>query len=564
MVANNINRYISRVLSGERHAGEMEALAVRRHLSDLDKSQQGKYPYTFDQDEAALACSFFSLLKHFKGEWAGEVFELEDWQAFIVWCIFGWVKKSDGTRRYTYVDIEVARKNGKTTLAAGIALYMMVMDGESGAEIYSAAVDREQARICWDAAWHIAKKSPALSQYLRFYRHSLVMESTASSFKTLSRDSGNKDGLNPHCTICDERHAWKTNELFDVIKSGLGARRQPLVLSITTAGFDMDAPYFKDLAVMRDILRGNKEQDNWFIMIFEPDKGDDWKDEITWQKANPNYGISVNKDYFEKELQDAVNKGGTTEVNFKTKNLNMWVDAPDVWVPDEVVAKCNQPIDLTALVGKPCYAGLDLASHRDINALALFFPDEPTHPFIFRFWVPEAMLEAEGDRADYKHWVDQGWLTVTPGDMIDIDLMVADMLSELLRYDVKNLSFDPYKAYHGVVQGLENGGLSDILDPYTQNIANMSEPSKEIERMLVTGGINLCGNPVIRWMLRNVVMYTDANQNIRPDRRRATGKIDGVVAAINAVGGWLSLTAGQRKKEIYTEHSLRVVKINRK
>ena len=558
---SKVDGYINDVLSGKRVAGKMEILAIKRHIKDLEKAKKSSYPFKFDKEKATLGCSFFSLLEHFKGEWAGKPFELEGWQAFIVWSIFGWVKKIEETRRFIYADIEVARKNGKTTLAAGVALNMMLMDGESGAEIYSAAVDREQAKICFEAAWHIAQKSKSLSQYLHFYKHSIVMESTASSFKTLSRDSGNKDGLNPHCTICDERHAWKTNEMFDVIKSGLGARKQPLVLSITTAGFDMNAPYFKDLRVMRDILRGVKEQDNWFIMIFEPDKGDDWKDEKTWIKANPNYGVSVSKSYFADELQDAINKGGTTEVNFKTKNLNMWVDAPDVWIPDEIVSKNNFDFNLEELDGQECYAGLDLASHKDINALALYFPNVLTQPVRFLFFVPEVKIIENEDKADYRLWREQGWLIATPGDVIDMEIMSDIILKELKKYNIKNLSFDPYKAYHGLIQALENGGLSEVLDHYTQSIANMSEPSKEIDRMLRKHEFNFLDNPVIRWMFRNVTMYQDANENIRPDKRRSSGKIDGVVSLINAVGGYISLNAN--KKEIYKEHTLRVVSLNR-
>lgn len=555
-----VEEYINSVIDGSRIAGKYEILAVKRHLKDLKRSKKGEFDFIFSEEKAKLAISFFSLLHHFKGEWAGQQFKLEGWQAFIVWCIFGWVDKK-GYRRFNYADIVVARKNGKTTLAAGIALYMMVLDGESGAEIYSAAMDMAQAKICWEAAREIARKSPAIASYLQFYQYSIIMESSASSFKPLSRDSKNKDGLNPHCAICDERHAWVTNDLFDVIKSGLGARRQPLVFSITTAGFNMDAPYFKDLRVMQDILKGIKEQDNWFIVLYQPDKGDDWKDEKTWIKANPNYGVSVSKSYFADELQDAINKGGTTEVNFKTKNLNMWVDAPDVWIPDELVSKNNFEFDLKELDGQECYAGLDLASHKDINALALYFPKVKTCPVKFLFFVPEIKILDNEDKADYRVWREQGWLVATPGDVIDIDIMSEIIMKELRKYNVKNLSFDPYKAYHGLIQALENGGMSDILDEYTQNIANMSEPSKEIDRMIRKQELNFLDNPVIRWMFRNVTMYQDANENIRPDKRRSSGKIDGVVSLINAVGGYISLNA--EKKEIYKEHTLRVVSLKK-
>jgi len=552
-----VEKYIDSVISNKRKSGRYEKLCVDRYLNDLKKKN---WDFCFSEEAALKALLFFNVLKHFEGEWAGQDLDLEGWQAFIVWNIFGWLKKN-GKRRFTYADILVARKNGKTTLAAGIGLYMLTLDEERGAQVFSAAVDKGQAGICWSAAREMSRISKPLKSLLKHYHSSIVVEATVSSFKPLSKETKNKDGLNPHCAICDERHAWKTNEIYDVIKSGMGARSQPLILSISTAGFDMDAPYFKDMKVMYEILEGAKSRENQFIMIYQPDKGDDWKDPITWEKANPNYGISVSKDYFHGELEDAINKGSTTEVNFKTKNLNLWVDAPDVWISDEVVAQNNGGTTEDDLLGEECYAGLDLASHVDINAAALYFPNLPGKPVRFIFFIPEAKIRDNEDRADYKLWQELGLLIVTPGEMIDIDLMVSYLLKEFKKYNLKNLSYDPYKAYHGVIQGLQNGGIADILDEYTQNISNMSEPSKEIQRLLLGKGFDFMNNPVIRWMFRNVTMYQDANGNIRPDKRKSSGKIDGVVALINAVGGFMSVSAEERSKQAYVTHGLRVVSL---
>jgi phage terminase large subunit-like protein len=553
-----IEQYIDSVETGKRSAGRYEIRAIARYRSDLKKKN---WDYHFSEEAGMQALLFFNALKHFEGEWAGQDLGLEGWQAFIVWNIFGWLKKN-GKRRFTYADILVARKNGKTTLAAGIGLYMLTLDGERGAQVFSAAVDKGQAGVCWGAAKEISKASKPLRSILKHYHSSIIVESTVSYFKPLSKETKNKDGLNPHCAICDERHAWPTNAIFDVIKSGMGARSQPLVLSISTAGFDMDAPYFKDMQVLYDILDGKKSKDNQFIMIFQPDKDDDWKSPETWEKANPNYGISVKEDYFAGELEDALNKGGTTEVNFKTKNLNLWVDAPDVWISDDVIGENNFGTEEDELLGEECYAGLDLASHVDINALALYFPNHPNKPFKFLFFVPESKLDADDpNHENYKLWKKEGFLITTPGEMIDIDLMVDIILKELKKYNVKNLAFDPYKAYHGVIQGLIKGGIEEILDEYTQNIANMSEPAKEIQRLLIARSVDLMHNQVIRWMFRNVAMYKDINGNIRPDKRKSSGKIDGVVSMIDAVGGFLSLSAEQNSKEAYSAHSLRVISL---
>lgn len=529
--------YIESVISGTRKAGQLEILAIKRHLNDLENAtERGLY---FDEKKAKIALSFFTLLKHYKGEKAGTEFELEGWQCFIVWSLFGWMRKG-GIRRFNYANVEVARKNGKTTLAGGIALFMLLLDGEAGAEIYSAAVDKEQARLCWESSRMMVDNSPALSKYLKCFRASIVSEKTASSYKPLSRDSGNKDGLNPHCAICDERHAWKTDEMYNVIKSGMGARKQPMIFSITTAGFDMMSPYYCSRAVMINILEGVKIQDNTFVLIFAPDKNDDWKDSSTWEKSNPNIGVSVSLEYLENELTDAINKGSTTEVNFKTKNLDMWVDAPDVWIQDEKVLRCDYGTLEDDLTGQECWGGIDLASHVDINSLALYFPNLPHPVFRFYFWIPEGKVLQKEDRVDYRQWIKEGWVNVTPGDVIDIDFMVADLSGILKKYDVKNISFDPAKAYHGVIQGLQKEGFDNILDEFGQGIQNMSEPTKKVEADVTAGVVDLMNNPVIRWMFRNVVVYRDANDNIKLDKKRSIEKIDGVVTMAMAYGGYMS------------------------
>lgn len=546
--------YIDRVMSGARVAGRYERLAVERHLRDLrDATEKMLY---FDEKEAKKAMAFFALLKHYTGEWAGRELVLEDWQCFIIWCLFGW-HRVGGVRRFNYATVEMARKNGKTTFAAGIALYMMMMDGEPGAQVYSAAVDREQAKACWETAKQMVGMSGALSKYLKTYSGSIAMESTASFFKPMSRDTKNKDGLNPHCAICDERHAWQTDDVFNVIKSAMGARRQPLIFTITTAGFNMDGPYYQARRVAIDVLEGVKEQDNEFAIIFCPDKEDDWKSREAWEKANPNLGVSVSYEYMERELQDAVNKGGTTEVNFKTKNCNMWVDAPDVWISDDIIQANNRGVTEEELEGMECYGGLDLASHVDINAMALYFPE--VQAVRMWFWIPEGKVLEKEDKVDYRRWKEGGWITVTPGDVIDIDYQVADIAKICQRYDVRNLSFDPAKAYHGTIQGLQRAGLDDILDEYGQSIMNMSEPTKRLEALLRGRELDLMENPVLRWMFRNVAIYRDPNDNIKLDKRKSIEKIDGVVALVDALGGMMSEEA--EKKVLYRNHGLRTLRM---
>lgn len=541
-----VDKYISDVQSGLRIAGKLEILTVKRHISDLNNSVEMRL--FFDVKSASKAFAFFSLLKHSKGEFAGSDFILSPWQAFIIYCLFGW-KRADGSRRFRYAYVEVARKNGKTTFASAIALLMMIFDNEQGAEIYTAATKRDQAKICWTEAKNMISKSPALKKYVDSYQRTLVMESTLSKMEPLSRDSDKLDGLNPHLAVCDEMHAWKTDDLYNVLKSATGARRQPLLFTITTAGFNKDYPCFSMRKTFIEILEGVKVQNNTFVMIFTLDETDDWKDSRNWMKANPNEDISVSSEYLHEEFQSAFNRGGSEEVNFKTKNLNIWVDAPTVWIPDEKVVACSHGITPEMLIGKECYSGLDLASHVDINALAHFFPDINGHPVVkLDFWVPESKIEERGDRVDYRLWRDQGLIQTTPGDLIDTDWIVSGITKSVKQYRCLKLGYDPYKAHGGIVQGLINSGLGQTLIQQNQSIKEMSEPTKELEKMVLGGIIDLMNNPVLRWMFRNVVVYHDPNDNIKLDKNKSQDKIDGVVAIVIAICVWMAEESTKKSK----------------
>ena len=545
-----VDRYIKNVLNGKRQAGELEILAVKRHVSDMKNI--GKSGYVFDQKAVRRAFMFFNLLKHSKGEFAGNPFDLADWQAFIVYCLFGW-KRDDGTRRFRYAYVEVARKNGKTTFAAAIALYMMTTDKEEGAEVYMAATTRGQARICWTEAKNMVGKSPALSNHIQRFSHALTMESTLSKMEPLSRDSDKLDGLNPSFAVIDEFHAHKTDDLYNVLKSATGSRKQPMLFTITTAGFDKLGPCYSMRRTYIDILKGIKEQDNTFVIIFTLDDGDDWKDAKNWGKSNPNLNISLKADYLNEEFNSAVNRGGSEEVNFKTKNLNVWVDAPTVWIPDEMVTACNHGTTDDDLIGLDCYAGLDLASHVDITALALYFPEKKA--IKVHYWIPEAKVEEEADRVDYKRWVNEGRIFTTEGNVIDIDQQTEDVYRIIKRYNCRNIAFDPAKAYHGTIQNLQKKGLASILDEFKQDIKTMSEPTRELERLVSSAGVDLMGDPVIRWMFSNAVVVTDANDNIKLHKAKSMNKIDGLTAIINAIGGYMS----GAKPEPYKDSDLKIL-----
>lgn len=548
-VENVVSEYVADVISGRLPSCRMVILACQRYLDDWKRED-----LYFDWKAVKKFVAFSSSLKHFKGEFAGRPIDLEPWQIFIVANVFGWKKKATGKRRYTYADVFVPRKNGKTTFAAVLALYCMMLDGESGAEVYAAAVDREQARICFEASKELISVS-MFSRLVKTYTSSLVYQKTASSYKPLSKETKNKDGLNPSCAVCDERHAWQTNEIFEVLKTGIGARSQPLIFSISTAGNDTSLPYFSDIKFLKEVMLGIKEKDNHFIMLYTPDDEDAWDDPMTWRKVNPNYGVSLSPTYMENEYLEAKQKGGTILAAFCTKNLNKWVDAPTVWIADDTVKENNHDLDESQLLGEECYVGIDIASKTDLTCVSFFFPKYKA--FKYLFIIPEGKVIELEDRVDYRRWAEQGWVTVAPGKVIDEEWYLERLKIELDKYNIKCIAYDPWGMWN-MIQKF--GRYQEVLLEYQQSIRYMSVPTKWFESAVLKSELNFMHNPILRWNMQNVVIYTDPNANIKLDKARSRNKIDGVVATVNAIGGWLNKTTGDTG-EIYVSHGLRTVSL---
>jgi phage terminase large subunit-like protein len=549
--ATNLERvqeWCRRSLDGELPCCLMVRKAIERWRADLERPD-----LYFDEKAFNRVVRFVSEFKHFKGPKAGEYFRPEPWQLFILANMFGLKRRETGLRKYNYADVYVPRKNGKTFLAAGVAGYFLLKDGEAGPEVYTAAVDQAQARLCYDASEELILSS-IFRDDVKKYNWGMKSPGNVGVFKPLSKDTKNKDGLNIHAAICDERHAWPSTEIYDVIKTGMGSRSQPMLLSISTAGIDTSNPYFADIEVYKEILLGLKEKDNHFLLLFCPDEGDAWDDPATWAKVNPNLGVSLSLDYMRAECNEAKLRGGTYQVAFQTKNLNMWVNAPDVWLSDDDVVENSGPFDVSLLKGEECYVGLDLASKGDISAVCLFFPKFKVVRFIFT--VPEAKVIEQQDRVDYRLWADRGWLTVVPGKVLDEDWFVDYILGELEPYNVKCIAYDPWAMWN-IVPKLRK--YESKLMAYQQSLKFLSVPMKWVETEVLKHSLNFLGNPVIRWMFRNVVPYVDPNLNIRPDKARSRNKIDGVSALIDAVGSWLTKTADN--KQAYHEHTLRTIKM---
>lgn len=551
-------QYIDDVLNRRIPVGDLVRKTVMRHISDLEIApEKGWY---FDEKAALKVIKFFSLLKHTKGKrFANKNFILEPWQLFIVYALFGW-KKSNGSRRFSKSYVQIAKKNGKTAFAGGIADFLLVFDDEPEAEVYCAATKKDQAKICFNQSKNYIEKNTDLLKYTgaKFVTNNISIPKTGSKMEPLGRDSYGLDGINPSVAIIDEYHEWSKNDVLDAIESAMVSREQTLIFIITTAGFNKSWPCFAFEKFCISVLEGVKEQDDLFVMIFSLDDGDDWHDETNWYKANPNLGKSVDLEKMRQAHANAVNQGGRAEVNFKTKNLNMWVDAPTTWISDDIILENNHGTTDNELLGQECYAGLDLASHVDINALALFFPNiNGRKVFRMFFWVPERKIEERGDKVDYQLWASQKKIIVTTGNVVDVQKQVADITLILRKFDCKSFMFDPAKAYNGTIQGLQSEGFDDILHEFPQGIRYMSEPTKELERMLINREADLMNNPILRWMFRNIVIYEDPNSNIKMDKGRSQDKIDGCVAMVDAIAGYMSVTANENM--IYQNHSLRVL-----
>jgi phage terminase large subunit-like protein len=538
-------QYINDIQSRKVLSNRWVSLCVKRHLQDLeDGHERGIW---FDETSAQHAIDFFQFLKHSKGEWSGENFTLEPWEQFILWNVFGW-KREDGFRRFRTAYIEVARKNGKSTLLAGLGNYLLCADGEPGAEIYSAATKRDQAIITHSEAIRMVQKSQELriGAGIRVFKNNLNIEGTASKFEPLGRDSDSMDGLNIHGAIVDELHAHKTREMWDVLDTGTGSRRQPLIFAITTAGFDRNTICWEQHEYTQKILEGSVNDDTYFGIIYCLDEEDDWQDEKLWIKANPNLGVSAKWDDLRRKAKRAKETPAALNA-FLRKHMNLWTQAEIRWIDPEVWNQCAFFVDESSLSGKDCYGGLDLSSNIDITALALVFPpdkEDGLYQIIIRCWIPEENMQqrVHKDRVNYDMWVQEGYMTATPGNVIDYRWVLNELDQLAQKFDIVELAFDRWGATK-VVQDLQEMGWDDeknIHSPkhliqFGQGYKSMSPPMKDLETLILSKKIAHGGHPVLSWAAGNVMASEDPAGNIKPNKEKSREKIDPIVALIMAL-----------------------------
>jgi phage terminase large subunit-like protein len=532
-------RYAQGVVTGAIDACHYVRRACQRQLDELAAAEAGNFPYRFDIARAEEVCFFIERLPHIRGRWKTANLRLEPWQLFILTTVFGWIDEH-GNRRFRAVYIEVPRKNGKSALTAGVGLFMLAADGEMGAECYSLATKREQALAVWTVARFMAlREKEVCRQYgIDVRARSVMAEDGASYFQALSSDENGLDGLNPHFAGIDELHAHRTRVVHDVMDSATGARAQPLLWEITTSGSDTSGVCFEVRDYVIKILEGTQDDPQHFGIIYSVDKEDaeakDYFSERVWRKANPNYGVSVNPlDLKRKARKAKVSPSSLSE--FLRKHLDIWTQADSPWMDMAAWNACaDDTLKLDDFAGERCWIGEDLASKIDIAAKVRIFEVGGMVYALTKessFFLPESRV-AESSNASYEGWERQGFLVTTPGNIVDFDKIEESLREDSARFEVVSVGYDPHQATQHATRMLAEGYP---MIEVRQTVLSLSEPMKELEALVLSGKFKHDGNPVLTWMISNVVAHLDAKDNIYPRKQRPQNKIDGAVALIIAL-----------------------------
>lgn len=524
-------KYAKDVVEGKIVAGHYIKMACQRFLDDLNNSK-----WDFREEKVERCLKFISTLKHFKGKSSGKNFILEPWQQTIVANILGFYWKGTNNRRFTSSYIEVSRKNGKSALAAALCLFFLIADGEDGAETILAANSREQASIAFEYCYKFAKQLDPSGKILTSKLKGISFNINSSKLKVIASDSTKLDGFNASFGLVDEYHAAPNSKVRDVIKSSMTMRENPHLMVITTAGFDKTLPCYQLRTTCIEILNGLKQDDSMFIAIYSMDEGDDWTDERNWVKCTPNLDVTVTRKAIAEQVQSAKNNP-SEEVGVKTKTLNMWCDSSECWIQENYILKSTQSIDLKDFKDEICYIGVDLSATSDLTAVSYLIPKDDKYYFKVDYYLPESCLEDNPNSDLYRRWKNTKQLHITPGNVTDYDYITADMLkrNEFLR--IFKVGYDKWNATQWAINA-QDQGLP--LEEYSQSIGNFNKPTKELERLILSGKAVIDNNEITRWCFRNVEIKQDWNDNSKPVKSSRMKKIDGVIAMIQSLGIYLT------------------------
>jgi phage terminase large subunit-like protein len=507
----------------------------------------------YDEGAGIYVVDFFRELRHTKGKWAGKPFELLPWQAEdVIKPLFGWMN-AKGFRRYRIAYIEIPKKNGKSAMCSGLALYLLAADEEPGAEVYCAAADRDQAGIVYREASAMAKSCKILKDYIHASDSikNLALPSTNSFLRAISRESTTAEGLNIHGLIFDELHAQKTRDLWDTLRYGGASRDDPMIISITTAGYDRESICWEQHDYACKVRDGIIQDDTFFPYIRAAEEGDDWTDPEVWKKANPSWKETFSEEDFLQAFNEA-KESSAKENSFKRYRLNIWTEQATRWLKMASWDKCAGEVLRKELRGKPCWLGLDLAATTDIAALVAVFPSEGNAVLPF-FWVPEenATKREHRDRVPYLTWAREGLVELIPGKSIKVEYIRRRINEIAKEFSVQEIGYDPWNAGSLATQLEEEDGFT--LVQVRQGYVTMNEPSKYLEKLILDEDIRHGGNPVLRWMASNVAVEIDTTMNIKPSKKHSYERIDGVVALIIALSRMMLRT---EKRSVYARRGI--------
>lgn len=523
-------QYAEDVLSGKIVTGNYIKLAAARFFRLMSDER-----YEFREDKVEQVCEFISIIHHYTGKHAGKPFILEAWQEWIVASMYGFYLKGTNERLVQSAYIEMARKQGKSAFASALCLYHLIADGEMNAEVYMAANSKDQAKVSFNMASNFSKMLDPGKEFLDPYRDTIKYERTLSFLKVLAADSSKPDGPNASMYLIDEYHAAKNSGVKDVLQSSQGMRENPMAVIITTAGFDRLGVCYQYREMCTEVVSGLKDDDTLFIAIYCLDKEDDWKDEAVWVKSNPNLGVTVQPKYIKTQVKKAINTP-SDEVGIKTKNLNIWCDAEKIWIKDDYILAASANVNLEDYRGLDCFIGVDLSSTSDLTAFSVMIPTTEKMVWKTFYFLPEAALTEKRFKELYGEWARQGALCITSGNVVDYDFILNKIMEIGQILNIVTIGYDSWNATQFVINCTEKGLP---MEPYSQSIGNFNKPTKELERLLLSGVAVIDNNIINRHCFRNVVMARDKNGNTKPSKQFEEKKIDGVIAMIEALGVYL-------------------------